>query len=136
MVLLLTKNLKLSGMHRLQPWFKGPFQVMSTGHGIYCLDLAPSLAAIHPWFYTSLLKPVGPQPAGPPALADDSYEVESILQINKHGIHTKVKWVGYDFTQNQWIQLSALQDTAPKVVKTFLRGKEQKRVSLTPRKKI
>ena len=71
----------------------GPFQVMSTGPGIYCLDLLPSMAAVHPWFYTSLLKPAGPQPSGPPALEDNSYKVEAILQINKHGTHAKVKWM-------------------------------------------
>ena len=69
----------------------GPFQVMSTGPGIYCLDLLPSIAAVQPWFHTSLFKPAGPQPIKPPALEDDSYKVETILQINKHGTHDKVK---------------------------------------------
>ena len=46
--------------------------MISTGPGAYCLDLLPSMVAVHPWFYTSLLKPAepqpaGPQPAGPPA---------------------------------------------------------------------
>ena len=48
------------------------------------------MAAVHQWFYTSLLKPAGPQPSGPPAQEDDSYEVEAILQINKRGTHAKV----------------------------------------------
>ena len=64
---------------------------MPTGPGTYHLDLLPSMAAIHPWFHTNLLKPAGPQPAGPPALEDDSYKVEAILQINKRGTHAKVK---------------------------------------------
>ena len=69
----------------------GPFQVMSIGLGTYRLDLPPSIAAVHPWFYTSFLKPAGPQPVGPPALEDDSYEFKAILQINKRGAHAKVK---------------------------------------------
>ena len=43
-----------------------------------------------------------------PALADDSYEVETILQINKRGTHAKVEWVGYDSSYNQWIRFSEL----------------------------
>ena len=86
----------------------GPFRVMSTGTGTYCLALPPSMVAVHPWFHTSLLKPAGPQPAGLTALANDSYEVEAILHINKHGIHGKVKWMGYDSYYNQWIRLSVL----------------------------
>ena len=46
--------------------------MISLGPGAYSLDLLPSMAAVHLWFYTSLLKaaepqPAGPQPAGPPA---------------------------------------------------------------------
>ena len=74
---------------------------MSIGPGIYCLDLPPSMASVHPYFYISLLKPTGPQPAGPPALEDDSYKVEAILEINKCGTYAKVKWVGYDFSHNK-----------------------------------
>ena len=95
------------------------------------------MAAVHPWFYASLLKPAGPQPAGPPALEDNYYEVEAILQINKRGTHAKVKWMGYDSSHNQRIRLSELQDTAPEVVKTFLRGKRsEERLSLRPKKRI
>ena len=64
---------------------------MSIGPGTYCLDLPPSIAAVHPWFHTSLPKPAGPQPAGLPALVNDSYEVESILKIYKRGKYDKVK---------------------------------------------
>ena len=69
---------------------------MSTGPGTYHLDLLPSMVSVHPWFYTSLLKPVRPQPAGPPALEDNYYEVKALFQICTRGTHTKVKWVGYD----------------------------------------
>ena len=89
MVILLTKNLILPGIHKLQPWFMGPFKVMSTGPCTYHPDLSPSMAAVHPLLHTSLFKPAGPQPAGPPALEDNSYEVEAILQINKRGKHAK-----------------------------------------------
>ena len=83
------------------------FRVMSTRPGICHLDLLPSMAAIHPWFHISLLKPARTQPVGPTALKDyHSYEVEAILQINKYGTHSKVKWVGYDSSSNQWIWLS------------------------------
>ena len=57
----------------------GPFRVMSTGPGTYHLNLPLSIAAVHPWFHTSLPKPDGLQPAGSRALKDDSYEVEAIL---------------------------------------------------------
>ena len=60
---------------------------MYTGPGTYHLDFPPSMATVHPWFHTSLLKPAGPQPIEPPALEDESYEVEAIFLINKH-IHT------------------------------------------------
>ena len=63
----------------------GPFRVLSMVPGTYHLDLLPSMADVHPWFDTSLLKSAGPQPAGPLALEDDSYEVETILQIKKRG---------------------------------------------------
>ena len=91
MVPLSTKNLILPGICKLQPWFVDPFQVMSTGPGAHYLDPLPSRAAVHPWFHTSLLKPAWPQPAGPLTLEDDSYEVEAILHINKHGTHAKLK---------------------------------------------
>ena len=55
----------------------------------------PTSAAIHQWFNTSLFKPARPQPGGPPVLEDDSYKVESILQI-KQFTHAKVKWIGHD----------------------------------------
>ena len=113
----------------------GPICVMSTGPDTYCLDLPTSMAAVHPWFHVSFLKPAGPQPAGPSALEDDSYEVEAIFQINKRGTRTKVKWMGYDSSHNQWIQLYELRDTALEVMKTFLRGKERERDSLRPRKR-
>ena len=100
MVLPLTKQFKLPGIHKLQPWFIGPCRVMSKGTGTYHLDLLPSMASVHPWFHTSLLKPAGPQPAGPPALADDSYKVEDILQINKRGTHAKMKCNGNDSPHN------------------------------------
>ena len=109
---------------------------MSTGPDTYCLDLPLFTAAVHPWFHTNLLKLAGPQPAGPPALEDDSYEVEAILQINKRGTHAKVKQMGYDYSQNQWIQLSELKTTAPEVVNTLLRGKKLERVSSRLRKII
>ena len=79
----------------------GPFRVMSTGPSTYCLDPPPSMAAVHPWFYTSLLKPAGPQTAGPPVLEDDSYEFKAIFQINKRRINAKVKWIGYNSSCTQ-----------------------------------
>ena len=56
-----------------------PLLMMSTGPGTYCLDLLPSMAAVPLWFHTSLLKAAGPQPSGPPALEDNSYELKAIL---------------------------------------------------------
>ena len=56
-----------------------PLRVVSTGPGIYCLDLLPSMAAVQPWFHTGFLKPAGPQPSGPPALEDNCYKVGAIL---------------------------------------------------------
>ena len=102
-VVLLTKNLILPGIHRLQLCFVGPFRLLSTGPGS-----STKYGCCSPWFYTSLLKPIGPQTSGPPALVDDYYEVEAILQINKRGTHAKVKLVGYDSSQNQWVRLSEL----------------------------
>ena len=109
MVLLLTKNLILSDIFRLQPRFIGPFQVMSIGSGTYCLDPPPSMAAVYPWFHTSLFKPDVPHSDLPPALENDSYEVEDIFQINKHGTHSKVKCPGYNYYYSQWIKLSELK---------------------------
>ena len=64
---------------------------MSAESDTYHLDLLPSIASVHPWFYTSLLKPAGLQPTGPLELEDHSYKIEKILQINKHGTNGKVK---------------------------------------------
>ena len=114
----------------------GPFQVMSTGAGTYYLDLLLSIAAIHPWLQTSFLKLAGPQPARPSTLEDDSYKVEAILQINKYISHATVKWIGYNVLHNQGINIHELRETAPEVVKTFSRGKEQKKLSLRPIKRI
>ena len=108
---------------------------MPKGAGFYCLDLPPSIAAVQPWFRNNFPKQGGPEPAGSPALKYDSYEVEAILQINKRGTHAKVKLMGYDSSQNQWFWLSELQDTAPEVVKAFLRGKERERANLKTRKR-
>ena len=66
--------------------------------------------------------------------ADDSYEIEAILKINKRGTHAKVKWVGYNSSHNQCFQLSEIQDTAPEGVHSFFRGEERARVCLRPRK--
>ena len=97
----------------------GPFRERSTGPGTCSLDFPLSMAAVYPWFHTSLLNPAGPQPIRPPALVDTSYKLEAILQINKCIIHAKVKWVVCDSFYNQWIQLSQLRGTACEVVKTF-----------------
>ena len=59
----------------------GYFREIPTGPSTYCPDLPLSMAAVQPWFHTYLLKPAGPQPAGPPALKDDSYEVKSIFKL-------------------------------------------------------
>ena len=83
------------------------------------------MAAVHQWFHTSLFKSAGSQPAWPPVLENDSYEVKAILQIKKHKTHANIKWIGYDSLQNQWIKPSELRETALNIVKTFLRGKEQ-----------
>ena len=85
------------------------------------------MATANPWFYTSLFKPAGLQPTWPPVLEDNTQEVEAILQINKRGIHAKVNWVGYDSSKNQQIWLQELQDTDPKVVKTFLKKKKREK---------
>ena len=80
----------------------------SIGPGTYHLDLPPSMASVDPWFYSSLLKIVGSQAAGPLALENDSNEVEAIFQINTHGTNATVKWMGYDSSHNQWTRLSEL----------------------------
>ena len=108
MALLSAKNLRLPGINKLLLWFVGPYQVISTRLGINCLDYPPSMAAACPWFYSNLFKPARPKPTGTPALKDDSYKVEAILQSNKHRIHTQVKWIGYDSSNNQWVKLSEL----------------------------
>ena len=109
---------------------------MSTGSGTYRLDIPPSMGAVYPWFYTILLKPAGLQPTGPPALEDDSYKVEAIFWIKKCGTNAKVKWMGYNSFQNQWIQLPKIIDTASEVVKTFSMGKERESFSLRPKNRI
>ena len=108
MVLLLTKNLIITRHSQIATMVRGPLLSDVYRTWYLSLDFPPSMAAVHPWFHTSLLKPAGPQPAGPPVLEDDSYEVEAILQINKRGTYAKVKWMGYDSSHNQWIRLSEL----------------------------
>ena len=105
---------------------------MSMGPGTYHLDLPPSMDAVHPWFCSSTFNLVGPYPAVQPALEDDSYEFEAILQIKQRETHAKVKWIGYESSFNQWIKLSKLIKKSFGVVKTFSRGKDRDRVSLGP----
>ena len=81
------------------------------------------MEAVHSWFHTSLFKPVGFQPAGPLILEDNIYQVETILQISKHGAYIKIKYIGYSSSHNQCIKLSELKETALEVVKTFLGGR-------------
>ena len=81
---------------------------MSTGPGTCHLDLLSIMAAVHPRFHTSFLKPTGPQPARPPALEDDYYKVETIFQFKKHGTHPKVKYIRYNSSCKQWIKLFEL----------------------------
>ena len=100
MVLLPIKNLKLQSIHKFQPHLVGPFWAISAGLGTYHLDLLPSMATVHLLFNTSLPNPDGPQPAGPPVLEDNSYKVEAILKIYKHGTHAKMKWIGKKFLYN------------------------------------
>ena len=69
----------------------GLFQVITIVPGAYHIALPSSMATVHSWFHTNLFKPTGLQPAGPPVLEDNSYKVETILQINKRGKHAKVK---------------------------------------------
>ena len=64
---------------------------MSPRLSTYFMDLLPSMADVYPWFHTSPLKPAGPHSAGAPALEDNSYEVETIFQINKHGTYAQMK---------------------------------------------
>ena len=78
-VFLSTKNLSLPGIHKLQPWSMESFKIISIEPGFYCLDLLPSIATVHPWFYTSFFKPVGPQTAGSPVLEYDSCIAKAIL---------------------------------------------------------
>ena len=49
------------------------------------------MAAVYPWFHTSLLKPAGSQSAWLPVMKDDFYEIEATLQITKNGALAKVK---------------------------------------------
>ena len=74
---------------------------MSTGANTYCLDFLPRMAAVHPWFYTNLLKLVVFQLIGLSVLKDNSYKAKTILQINKLGTYAKAKWMCYDSTHKQ-----------------------------------
>ena len=81
---------------------------MFTIPGAYHMDSPPSMAAVYPWFHTSLLKPAGPRPIEPLALENDSYEVEALFQVNKRRTHDKVELLGYDSSQNLLIWLFEL----------------------------
>ena len=63
----------------------------SLGSCIYFLDLPPIMTTLHLWFHTILFTPTGSQPVWLPALEDNSYKVNAILQINKHRAHAEVK---------------------------------------------
>ena len=87
MVLLLTKNPNFPGVCEFQPHFMGPLHILSLGLSTYCLDFSSSMDAVYPWFHNRLLKPARSQPTWPPALDNNFYEVEAIIQISKHGIN-------------------------------------------------
>ena len=53
-----------------------------------------------------LFKPSRPQHTRLRALEDNFYEVEATSQINKRRTHLKVKCMGYDSLENQWIKIS------------------------------
>ena len=59
------------------------------------------MVAVYPWFHTSLYKPAGPHSIGPSMLEDDSYEVEAILQVNKHEKKAIVRYMDYNSYYNQ-----------------------------------
>lgn len=102
------------------------------GTQAYKLDLPPALRQHHPVFHVALLRrafqapapaiPTGPsrtsQPAGTTSKADqlseDEYEVDRIVAERKHKY--RVRWTGYDASEDSWISKHDLQTSAPAVV--------------------
>ena len=66
---------------------------------MYFLDF-PSVATVHPWFYTSLFKPTKLQLGGLYVAEDIFYKVKAIFKIIKHWIHTTDKYISCDSSHN------------------------------------
>ena len=124
----------------MAPHFIGPFQVLQKlGHQAYKLQLPQALSHHHPVFHVSLLKkaPSLPSPLpgqhfssppttlpiptasgpGPLTGSPDIYEVDRIVAERSNAY--KVRWLGYDASEDTWIKKTELRKSAPEVVTTW-----------------
>jgi len=120
--MLLTKNLPARyNSSKLSPKWIGPFKVTNelTFTQNVELDLSenPDLSNISPVFHTSLIKPYFPNPIkftgraetklGPVDEKENRYEVERVMEYRSQpgtGLHQyKVRWKGYDYHQDEWV---------------------------------
>lgn len=140
-VLLSTKDLKISGSDRakkfLSNWI-GPFDIVAKiNDNAYRVQL-PDTCKIHPTFHVSKLKlyipndgnkfPTRKQEDNRPSatLLDDgtpAWEVEAIIGKRKRGskIYYKIKWRGYDDSNNTWEPAANLK-YAKKIVQQYERS--------------
>jgi len=120
--MLSTKNLPARyNSSKLSPKWIGPFKVTKelTFTQNVKLDLSenPDLSNISPVFHTSFIKPYFPNPIkftgrektklGPVDEKENRYEVERVMEYKSQpgtGLpQYKVRWKGYDYHQDEWV---------------------------------
>ena len=133
LVLLSTEHLRIPNLskdHRLRPRYIGPFRITQRlGLRQYKLDLPPQSRLINV-FDVDRLKPYsGPARSMPDAYIMDMeneeaelhYTIEKIISLHGHvtdtgrvlKTHALVKWLNYDNSWNEMIELETLVDDAP-----------------------
>jgi hypothetical protein len=112
--------------------YLGPYKVLTrVGRNAYQLELPAAMKALHPVFNVVKLLPAPDDPIPgrktetplPPTLIEDTgeehYEVERILdsRLLRNKLHFLVKWKGYGYEHNQWVEETDLN--APELLKDF-----------------
>jgi hypothetical protein len=112
--------------------YLGPYEVeRAVGSNAYRLKLPRSMKALHPVFNVVKLMAAQPDPipgrhsdpAPDPVIVDgeEQFEVEEVIdsRITRNRVHYLVRWKGYGYEHNQWVNERDI--TAPEAIARFYR---------------